>query len=192
VSDQSAQRRSADKLQELSLFRSLVIAASAAELRCCKFAPVPSVVSLTFISDGEKSRGFVQLSSRINVHIHECLILCLQIHLTKQFAVTGNQCSTILHWHRCMFQVSLLPPPPPSQFYSLPSQSTYMWLVHASAANSTERNTCSYVWIMVLTCSLVRRHEHLDTSFPLRLFLNKLASNSYVCDFLYGIYVCVK
>jgi hypothetical protein len=59
VSDQLAQRRSADKLQELSLFRSLVIEASAAELQCCKFAPVPGVVLLNFFSNGEKSRGFV-------------------------------------------------------------------------------------------------------------------------------------
>jgi hypothetical protein len=50
------QRRSADKLQELSLFGSLVTEASAAEVHCCKF---PSVVLLTFFSDGEKSCGFV-------------------------------------------------------------------------------------------------------------------------------------
>jgi hypothetical protein len=83
VSDQSAHRRSANKLQELSLFRSVVIEASAAELRCCKFAPVPSVVLLTFFSDGKKSHGFVWLCSRIKTHIHEYLIIYLQIHSTK-------------------------------------------------------------------------------------------------------------
>jgi hypothetical protein len=97
VSDQSAQSRSADKLQELSLFRSLVIQASAAELRCCKIAPVPSVVLLTFFSDGEKSRGFAWPSSRICTHVHEYLIICLKIHKTKQFPVTGNQRSAMLH-----------------------------------------------------------------------------------------------
>jgi hypothetical protein len=49
MSDQLAQRRSAD-----NWFRRLVIKASAAELRCCKFEPVPSVVLLNFFSDGEK------------------------------------------------------------------------------------------------------------------------------------------
>jgi hypothetical protein len=41
---ESAQRKPADKHQELGLFRSRATEASATELRCCKFAPVPCAV----------------------------------------------------------------------------------------------------------------------------------------------------
>jgi hypothetical protein len=125
VSDQSAQRRSTDKLQELSLLRRLVTEASAAEMRCCKFAPVPSVVLLTFFSDGEKSREFVQPSSRINAHVNEYLIICLQIHLTKQFAVTGNHRSTMLHLAP-LYVLRFLASSPSTLTLLLPSTSEYV------------------------------------------------------------------
>jgi hypothetical protein len=70
VSDRSAQRRSADKQQELSLFRSLVINYGNALLsvRTCSLRSV-----VTFFSDGEEKRGFVQLSSRINTQYSRLL-----------------------------------------------------------------------------------------------------------------------
>jgi hypothetical protein len=46
LSDQPAQRGSADKQQELSLFRRHVLDTLAAKLHCCKFAPVPCILLL--------------------------------------------------------------------------------------------------------------------------------------------------
>jgi hypothetical protein len=63
LSSQSAQRRSADKQQEPSLFRFRVIEASVAEFYCCKFTPL----LLTLFLGAEERRGFVELSSRINM-----------------------------------------------------------------------------------------------------------------------------
>jgi hypothetical protein len=134
VSDQSVERRFADKQQELSLFRCCTIEASAAGLHCCQFILVPCVVLWPCFLMEKKDMDLYIQTYELIYSIHNYLILCMQILLTKQFAFTENHCSTVLHL-ASPYYVSW-PPFPPNL---LPTKPQYMWLVQALAINFSEK-----------------------------------------------------
>lgn len=74
------------------VMRGLEIEASAAELRCCLFAPVPcsAVAHVTLLFDGKERGGFAWSSSRINMQYLRVLDSFVQVHSTNQIAFTEN------------------------------------------------------------------------------------------------------
>jgi hypothetical protein len=104
LSDQSAQRTSAVKQQVQSLFRSRVIHAAAAELRCCKFALVPCSVLPTYFLTAKKGVDLHSQGCKIMYKAHECFereieneFLVGKIRVIKQFTFIVNHCFIMLH-----------------------------------------------------------------------------------------------
>jgi hypothetical protein len=69
--------------------------------------------------------------------IQEYLILCMQVHLTKQFSFTGNQHFPVLHVAPLyvLYVLAFYPFPP-----LLPSKPQYLQLVHTSVTSSAEKH----------------------------------------------------
>jgi hypothetical protein len=150
VSDQSAQRRSANKHQVLNLFRSRGSRTALLQVRTCSLCCV-----VTFFSDGEERRGFIQLSSRINMQCSRVLD-----------SVQGNTFNKTIsiHWKPTFLNATFGTavcscfiasfPLLPSAFYFLPSHSTRDWcrpqppiLLKNTTADYTEKYSF-YAWII--------------------------------------------
>jgi hypothetical protein len=68
----------------------------AAELRCCKFAPVSCLALEPCFLMEKKEVDLCSQARGLICSTQEYLILCVKMHLTKEFSFTGNQHFTML------------------------------------------------------------------------------------------------